>query len=601
MLEELSVRNYALAESLNISFERGLTILTGETGAGKSIIVGSIGFLLGAKADASIIRSGAEDASVSAVLSIDSANTDAAKWLKDHSIEADDGRITVRRNIKMNGRTSIFIQDEAVNRAALQEFMAFLFDIHGQHEHESLLRKETHRRYLDRFAGLEAEALEFNKVFVELAEKRKTYENSITNEKEKAARIELLTFAVDEINDAALKIGETRDLEAESSMLSSFEKLASLVKIAASALYDGDDNVLSLLRTAKSAADSAADIDAKLGTLLKRMEGIYYETEDIVQEFRLYCDGLSFDPQRIETVEERLSKLYKLKKKYVDGNFSNAYSSLGGSEIEITPEEAILNYKNRAGEEIEALQSSDQDREKLKTAITALERDIAVKAVALSGKRKLASLGLSERISSILTRLGMPNAAFSVSLASKTAKEASSNVSNPATASGANMLLGPYGADDIEFLITANIGEAPRELSRIASGGELSRVMLAIKTALIVDEDTENRNNSAETLIFDEIDTGIGGEVALNVGEYLSAAGTKKQIFCITHLASIAARADNHLKVEKTNDGKRTITQVVPLRQEERVGEIARMLSGDKGETAMAHAREMLNCAKGQL
>ncbi|GMO41297.1 MAG: DNA repair protein RecN [Termitinemataceae bacterium] len=577
MLEELTVRNYALAETINLSFEGGLTILTGETGAGKSIIIGSIGFLLGAKADTTIIRTGAEEASVAAVISVDSGNSDAKTWLDEHDIETDDGRITVRRNIKRNGRTSIFIQNEAVNRSALQEFMVFLFDIHGQHEHESLLRKETHRRYMDRFAGLESLAFEFNKTFNELAEKRKIYENSISNEKEKAARIDLLNFAIEEIDAAALKIGESRDLEAESSMLASFEKLATYVKTASNAVYSGENSVLSLLRTAKSAFDNAAEIDTKLSTLLKRIENVYYETEDITGDLRSYCEGLSFDPARLEIVEERLAKIYKLKKKYSKNQNTDI-----STEIEKTQEEVVLDYRNMAEAEIEALQSSDQDREKLKNDILLLEKEIAQKASVLSAKRKEASGRLSSRISTILSRLGMPNAAFSVSLERKSAKDDKS------------ILLGPWGADDVEFLIRANIGEEPRELARIASGGELSRIMLAIKTALIIDEDSVNGKNSAETLIFDEIDTGIGGEVALSVGEYLSMAGRKKQILCITHLASIAVRSDHHLKVEKKERDMRTITQVVILQKDDRVSEIARMLSGDRGETSIAHASEML-------
>ncbi|GMO52094.1 MAG: DNA repair protein RecN [Termitinemataceae bacterium] len=579
MLEELSVRNYALIENLTLSFERGLTILTGETGAGKSIIVGSLSFLLGAKAEAATIRGGAEEAAVSAVLAVNEGNVDARTWLAGHDIALEDERVIVRRTIKTTGRSSVYIQNVPVSRADLAEFMAFLFDIHGQHAHESLLRPDTHRRYLDRFAGLEAEAAAFNKIFVELSEKRKKFENSLADERDRDARIEILTFSVDEIEKAAIKTGEIRDLEAESSRLVSFEKLSSYVESACSDIFGdigsaGRQNAdaVSLLRRAKASIESAGGIDSSLAALQQRIADIFYEVEDVSSELHSYCESLSFEPARLEQVEERLALLHKLKKKYG----ARAEGLLG----EKPPEEAILAYKAQAEAEIEALQSSEHDREKLKLDISALEKQIAAAATALTAKRRLASAQLSQRISAILAKLGMKNAIFSVSLELKESMQAG------------NLRCGPFGADDVEFLISANTGEEPRELARIASGGELSRVMLAIKTALLDDE--ADVRNSAETLIFDEIDAGIGGEVALAVGEYLWKIGAKKQIFCITHLASIAVRADNHLKVEKTSDGKRTMTGVSHLKTDERRMEIARMLSGDKGETALAHAGDLL-------
>ncbi|GMO27249.1 MAG: DNA repair protein RecN [Termitinemataceae bacterium] len=586
MLEELSVRNFALIESLNINFEKGLSILTGETGAGKSIIVGSLSFLLGAKADSAMIRTGSEEASVSAVITLNPKNKDALEWLKEHDIETEDeigtaGSIIVRRTIKTNGRSSIFIQNENVTRSALAEFMGFLFDIHGQHEHESLLHKENHRRYLDRFAALEAEAHTFNNVFLQLADKRKMLESSIANERERDKRIELLNFSIDEINAAALKIGESKELDAESKRLVSFEKLAAHIDNTSHVLCDSDNSVLNLARKAKTAMENAATIDTSLSALQQRIENLFYEAEDISGEFRTYRDSLSFDPDRLEAVEERLAMLFKLKKKYC-GNIS-------GTEEKSTEEE-ILAYKNNAQSEIDALQSSEQDRENLKAEIARLEKDIALKAAQLTSKRKAAAAKLSERISGTLAKLGMSSSVFSVTLEAKSPHDKTETPSD----GGKRILLGPWGADEIEFLISANVGEAPRELGRIASGGELSRVMLAIKTALILDDEEKDTSNSGDTLIFDEIDTGIGGEVALAVGQYLKMISVKKQIFCITHLASIAVRADNHLKVEKTNDGKRTTTQLVKLQQEDRRAEIARMLSGDKGETALAHADDLL-------
>jgi DNA repair protein RecN (Recombination protein N) len=574
MLEELSIRNYALIDSLSISFEGGLTILTGETGAGKSIIVGALSFLLGAKAETSVIRAGADEASVSAVISISRSNRDALDWLAAHDIETEDGRLTARRVIKSSGRTSIWIQGAPFTRGDLAEFMSIMFDLHGQHAHQSLLQKDNHRRCLDRFAGLEEEAVAFNRVFVELAEKRKNLENSLVSGRERAARIELLTFAIDEIDKARLKSGESRDLEAESARLAAFEKLSGGIEAASSALFDEERSVLSLSRRALAGIEAAAALDASLASIQQRLDSLYYEAEDLSGELRSYRDSLSFDPARLEEVGERLALIHRLKKKYAGGEGDGIFG----------PEDAILAYRDRAAAEIAALSVSEENRERQREAIAALEKDIARRAAALTAKRVAAAGRLSSRVSGSLGSLGMLGAVFSVNLVQKP----------PLPGSQAAIVCGPWGADDVEFLIAANKGETARELRLAASGGELSRVMLAIKTAITAPPGSGAAADSAETLIFDEIDTGIGGEAAIAVGEYMQKIGEIKQIFCVTHLAVIACRARNHLRVEKKDSGGRTLTSVNQLSSGERRNEIARMLSGDKGETALAHACELL-------
>jgi DNA repair protein RecN (Recombination protein N) len=606
MLEELSIRNYALIENLTISFDGGLSIFTGETGAGKSIIVGALSFLLGAKAETTVIRSGADEASVSAVISVNRRNRDALDWLAAHGVEAEDGTLTVRRGIKASGRGSIWIRDAPVTRGELAEFMAFMFDLHGQHAHQSLLHKDKHRRCLDRFAGLEDEAIAFNHVFMELAEKRKNLENSLVSERDRDARIELLTFSIDEIDKARLKSGESRELEAESTRLAAFEKLSGGIEAAAAALFDEDVSVLNLSRRACSGIDAAAALDSSLSGIQQRLTALYYEAEDLSAELRSYRGQLTFDPARREEVEERLALIHRLKKKYAgkgsgvknDGVKSDGVKNDGldfgsdGSAKNI--EDAILAYRNEAAAGIEALSASEENRERQRAEIAALEREIAKRAAALSAKRRAASDKLAGRISGILGSLGMPGAVFAVNLAPK----------GPIPGGQANLVCGPWGADDVEFLIAANKGESARELRLVASGGELSRVMLAIKTALTVEGATAGAVAPAapstwvdgvETLIFDEIDTGIGGEAAIAVGEYLQKIGGIKQIFCVTHLAVIACRADNHFRVEKLEAGGRTITSVNQLSGGERRSEIARMLSGDRGETALAHACELLD------
>jgi len=566
MLEELSIRNYALIDSITLSFRPAFNVLSGETGAGKSIIVGSLSFLMGGKAEIDVIRSGCEEASVSAVVSIKKNNDEATDWLRARDIECEEDTVIVRRNLKTSGRGSIYIQNVPVTRQDLSEFMGLLFDLHGQHNHESLLRKESHRRYLDRFAAIEDEVREFSLVFLDLTDKRKNYEASVKSGLDREERLELLNYAVDEISKAKIRAGEIRELENEAQKLSDFEKLAGLIHTAAGSFFDGEQSVLSLTRRAKNALDGACAVDASLGEINRRFENLYYEAEDIAGDFRAYRDNLSFDPQRLEEVNDRLAMLYKLKKKYA----KNA-----GAQAD---EEAILSYMTQAQAEIEALSGAEENREKLKAQISAAEKTLVAKAQSLRQKRTAAGGKLSPLITGILKQLGMPNARFQVNIIPKQQDGQTS--------------FGPYGAEEVEFLISANTGEPLKELAKIASGGELSRVMLAIKTALL----TEEHENAAgvETLVFDEIDAGIGGEVALKVGEYLTQIGKIKQIFCVTHLASIAVRADNHFKVEKRTEGGRTYTGIGPLSAEGRRKEIARMLAGDTTGAALAHADDLM-------
>ncbi|MDR1306468.1 MAG: DNA repair protein RecN [Treponema sp.] len=574
MLEELSIRNYALIDNLSIAFENGLNILTGETGAGKSIIVGSLSFLLGSKADADVIRTGSEEAGVSALISIAEDNADVYNWLASRDIAAEDGTLVVRRNIKRSGRSSIYVQNISLTRGDLEELMGKLFDLHGQHDHESLLRRDTHRRCLDRFAGIEEEVAAFNSLFTALAEKKKALDLSLDSERNREERIELLSYAVDEITRAAPRTGESRELEAEAQRLASFEKLSRETENVAALLFDGEMSALSLTRKARSSLEAAASMDESLAGASRRMEDLYYEAEDLAEELRNYRDGLSYDPGRLEEVEERLGLLFRLKKKYAGRDGLAGQDEGAGTRSD---EEGVLAYKALAEQEIEALSQSEENREKLKAEIASLEKNIAAKAAEISLRRNDAALRLGEQINAILKRLGMPKARFAVTAASK------------GRGPGGNLICGPWGADDVEFLISANPGEPLKELARIASGGELSRVMLAVKTVLA-------RSDTIETLVFDEIDTGIGGEVALAVGEYLEKIGAIKQIFCITHLASIAVRADNHIRVEKKDAAGRTQTAVRPLSGKGRREEIARMLAGDSaGAAALAHADDLLS------
>lgn len=557
MLEELVVKDFALIDRLSVDFGEGLNILTGETGAGKSIIVGSLGFLLGGKADVDSIRSGKEETSVSAVIRIGEKNNLAREWLASRDIPLDEDRVLLRRSLKRNGRSVAYIQDVPVSRNELSDFTSFLFDIHGQHEHQALMKVESHRQYVDRFAGIEDEVAAFTSLFLEVSEKKKAFQAAVEAERGRDDRIELLNFAIDEITQAKVLPGETAELEAEAKRLSEFEKLAGLVSGASQLLLDDENSAIGILRKAKAQLDAAVSVDAALEPLAMRIADAFYEAEDAAEQVRSYKDNLRYDPGRLEIVEERLAFLYKLKKKY-------------GPD-----EEAVLAYRTSAENELDELNRFEENRSALAKEIADKEKETAQKAKVLSDKRAAASVQLSARVTEILATLGMAKARFKVDVRLK-------------GDAAAGRICGPWGIDDVQFLIAPNQGEDMRDLVKIASGGELSRVMLAIKTVLA-------NADTVETLIFDEIDTGIGGEVALSVGEHLMTLGRGKQIFCITHLASIAVRADNHLKVVKGLEGDRTTTTVVAVAPDARRQEIARMLAGDAaGEAALAHADELL-------
>lgn len=575
MLEDLSVKDFALIDSVSLEFGKGLNILSGETGAGKSILIGSLTFLLGGKADSDSVRTGAEEARVSGTLFLESGASQARAWLKDRGIEPDNDRILLRRTLKASGKSSTWIEDTPVTRGELSEFTSFLVDIHGQHDHQSLLKVDEHRRFLDAYAGIESEVSAFTEMYVALAAKRRIRDEMNTSESERIQKIELLTFAVDEIRKATLSPDEETELEAEEQRLAQHEKLFASVDQVAE-LLSGTEGTVHALKKARAALEQASSIDSSLSAPLGRVESAFYELEDVSDSLRQYRDGLTFDPHRLEEIEERLSLIYKLKKKY-------------GQTIA-----EILSYAADAETQLVRLSDSEENRAKIDAEISDLEKRVYAAGTALTAKRRGAALTMQSGVESILKTLGMANTTFRVELARRESggggqSAAAQAGSSGATSQGATMNAGPYGFDTIEFLISANAGEPLKPLAKIASGGELSRVMLALKTVL-ADADESG------TLIFDEIDTGIGGEVALSVGGHLKKLSARKQILCITHLASIAVRADNQIKIEKTAEAGKTLTRAFQISGQARTGEIARMLAGDGVSAAsMQHAEELLS------
>ena len=572
MLEDLRIKDFALIDSASLEFKDGFTVLSGETGAGKSLLIGALTFLLGGKGGVEQIRTGCPMAQVSGTFYVKGLSTpitteeeivepkNASEWLYAHGISSEDDRILLRRAVRNNGKSAAWIGDTPVTRADLASFCSFLVDIHGQHEHQSLMKVGEHRRFLDSYAGLNDKVLDFTKIYSALVEKRKQLDELLSDDKTRTQKIELLTFAVKEINDAKLKKNEDEELDEEERKLSSFEKLYSDIESVNSVL-SGNDGVINLLKKIRSSSMHASTLDKKLEGLDTRLESAFYELNDVADEYSSYERSLVFDPERLTAVQERQTLIYNLKKKYADSVDS--------------PLEQVLQFAQNAQKRLEELAGGQVSKDSLKNEISQLEKQVYAMAKEISLQRKSAAEKMSGEVVAILRTLGMKDTRFSVSVIEKSGSEFEQKC-------------GPYGMDDIEFLIAANPGNPLQSLARIASGGELSRVMLALKTVLAA-------SDNVETLVFDEIDTGIGGEVAVSVGHHLKKLALKHQIFCITHLASIAVYADNQIKIAKKVSEGMTKTEAYSIEAEQRVEEIARMLSGDSAsQESLEHARAML-------
>ena len=557
MIETVSIKNIALIDELSLDFNAHFNVLSGETGAGKSILIGALSFLLGGKTGTDIIRTGAAEAAVSGTFHLAKAHIKAAAWLDERGIELENDRFLLRRTLRDNGRGDIRIQNTQISRAELEELTALLIDIHGQHDHQSLFKTAEHRRFLDSYAGIQEEVDTFSACYTRLAEIKAKLENIHRSEKERAERADYLAFIIEEIDTARLQPEEDGLLEAEETKLCQYEKLYEQTDTLQN-LCTQEQGVVPLLKKMQHICGNVAAIDPAAGEYAERIENAYYEMQDIGAFFSTYLSKLVFDPERLEQVQERLSLINKLKKKY-------------GASIQ-----DILTCREKAQTELDSLSESEQGKAVLEREIPALEAKLFTAGAALSQKRKAAAEELQRKTQDTLARLGMPKVIFTVQV----------TVTEP---NGNKRIAGMYGFDSVEFLISTNPGEPVKPLNKIASGGELSRVMLALKTVLAAADE-------ADTLVFDEIDTGIGGEVARAVAEHLKGLSQNKQILCITHLAVIAAAADTHIKIRKIQSEHMSRTSAQIIEGKARIDEIARMLAGDEVSTASRiHAKELLS------
>ena len=557
MLEELTVRNYALIDELHLRFGPGFNVLSGETGAGKSILVDALSLVLGSRGRSESVRQGSSEAEVAAVIQVENT-PELREWCEKYDIEPEDGSLLIRRTLRPNGRGSASVQAVPVTRGALAELSGVLVDIHGQHEHQSLFQVSAHRRLLDRFANLETRVNEFGALFTEVSDISRRLDILDKDEGEMKREADFLRFAADEIDSAELKSGEEEELTETQKRLARHEELSGSLERTMNASSESRHGALSNLRIAKDELGAAAGIDSSLTPLVQRLETAFFEIEDIVQEVRGRLDTANFDPAELEAVDTRLARIGTLEKKYAAVSIDE-----------------VLEYAREVRERLAGFENRDDERRGLLRRRGELQSRLASEAAEISRGRKSAADSLRERTEAHLHSLGMAEARFTVELEGKRNTEGKA-------------LIGPYGGDTVEFLLSANRGEKPKPLKSTASGGELSRVMLALKTVL-------SESDTVPSMIFDEVDSGIGGEVARSVGEHLHALSKSKQIFCITHLASIAVFADNHFQVGKESSGSRTVTRVRRIDADERVKEVARMLAGNREDAAsLGHAARLL-------
>jgi DNA repair protein RecN (Recombination protein N) len=573
MLAELTITDFAIIDRVHLQLSSGFNVMTGETGAGKSIIVDALTQLLGSRADTTFIRSGAEQARIEGIFLLNEAQQEVLKpLLLEHGLidqdEAIDSLI-LTRELHSSGRSTGRVNGRAVTIGVLQEIGEKLVDIHGQSEHLSLMRVREHVDILDRYAGLQTEREALRQVVTELRQVRHELDSLRRDERELARRADLLAFQVNEIEEARLVPGEEEALTTERIRLANAEKLIIDASVAYDALYQGNDesaSIIDLLGEVTRSLSHLARVDPSMSEVCQQAESLSYAVEDLAHAVRDYRDGIEFNPARQQEVEERLELISNLKRKY-------------GDSIE-----EILAFGERTAQELERITHSEERIEALEAAESRLLKRIGELGADLSARRQAAAGRLSEAIEQELNELRMAAARFVVQL-ERTDDERGAPVD------GTRYAFDATGIDRVEFLISPNPGEPPRPLAKTASGGETARLMLALKSTL-------STADATPTLIFDEIDVGIGGRIGEIVGRKLWGLTTHEaqehQVICVTHLPQVAAFGDVHYQISKFVDGQRTVTRVERLHDDARVEELSQML-GSTTEVTREKAREMLS------
>ena len=551
MLQSLHIENIAVIERADIEPTRGLNVLTGETGSGKSIIIDALGAVLGARTSRDIVRSGSESAVVSAVFTADGTE----KWTADYGVNHEEGCLYIMRRITSDGKNTCRVNGVPISVSALRELGEYLLDIHGQSDGQRLADEKFHLEYLDSFAKLGEQLGVYRESYDAYISAERALEAISMDEKEKAHRVDTLRYQIEELEEAGLKPGESEELDSRREMLKNAWRITEAADTAYSALFGDDETrgAASLIREAEQALSGAERYYAPYSELSAHLTELRCMTDEILLSLRDMRGELDFSPDELNKIELRLDQLRRLKRKY------------GLDEAE------LLKYLEKIRTELNSIELSGKNREELAKEVTVSLSEAEEAARYLSEKRVKASIILEKRITEELCDLSMPDVKFVVELAKK---ELSSD-----------------GADSVRFLMSANAGESMGRISRIASGGELSRIMLAMKNVLAA-------GDSVDSMVFDEIDAGVSGIAAQRVGEKLSALAAEKQVICVTHLPQIAAIADTHFDVKKSIENGRTYTHIMKLDRTGRQREIARLTGGDNvTKTALLAAEEQLDAA----
>jgi len=554
MLRELRIRNFAVVENLTVPFAPGFNVLTGETGAGKSILVDAILLLRGARAQTDVIRADAETATVEAVFEVSDG---AVATLDEAGLPLEDGEVVIRRELSRSGRHRAFVNDAAVTVGLLERLGDALVQVHGQHEHQRLLEPTRQLDVLDRFADAEPLRERFAALFAKHAEARAELERRRGAARDRAQRQDLLRFQVSELDAARVRVGEDDELRTERRRLQHAERFAAGLQEVASLLHADAASATARLARAGRVLSDLGRLDPAFAAPAETLDAARAHVEDTLAAVRGLRDTIVFEPGRLEGIDERLDALTRLKRKYGDS------------------EEALLRFRADAAAELDRLERHEELLAEDERRLAELEPEMVSAARALGAARREAAAKLGPRVQRELRQLGMDRAAFEVATIDLAAGD-----------------WGLRGAERVEFRFTANPDEPNRPLARIASGGELARTMLALQVVLSGDDD-------APTMVFDEVDAGIGGRAASVVGDKLAALGGSRQVLCVTHLAPIAALADQHVRVAKSVRGGRTRATTAVIAGDERAAEIARMLGGDaSGAAALDHARALLRARR---
>lgn len=546
MLEHLDIKNFALIENLSIDFSDGFNVITGETGSGKSIILGALGLLMGEKADSSSIRTGCDEMTVNAVLSVPEKH-EIRSYLEEHDITLEDDALIIRRVVKSNGRSSISIQGQIVTRQELAYVADSLIDMHGQSEHQSLLLPDKQRKIVDSYAQNEELLSSCSKLCHQISELNKKKEELLAQIEEGKKNRDYLEFAFDEIDSAKIEENEDEILKDKVKVISQYETIFESLNIASEQFKQ----MRTLLYDASANCHKAAKCDPDLESYQQRLDSLRLEAEDIDLGLKEYLSNVSYSEDKVNQMQERLALLQKLKRKY-GPTLNDVISFKEDAKHKLDISDNCQEYLKKCSDELDSLFASYQE--------------VAKK---LSFNRSTSSENLEKKIEKTLRTLGMPNANFKIEISTDLSK------------------LSVNGIDSISFMISANPGEPLKQMKDIASGGELSRVMLALKTVLA-------KNDEIQTQVFDEVDSGIGGSVALSLASCIKDLSSQKQVIAITHLASIASKADSQFVVSKTVENGRTYTHLRLSEGSDRIHEIARMLSGDESEVSLEHAKNLL-------